>query len=216
MRRRSYWSVVAPVVLVLLTLMGASVGSRAEIIKGGGDGAGVSFPFLMPDGTQVAPSLSWTNDPSLGCYLNAVGDMRCGDGTESYMRVSDNLWEFRVDEADYDTARISLDSTGADKTFIIRIEDYAGGESALIAMQSGPSGTQTRIEGGNGNALTVDGVSGQNGIRIATGGGKGTCNSGVEGTIYRTLGGAGVADTLEYCGKNTGNTYAWYPLVSIP
>ncbi len=205
--------------LIVALLLGLASSGWAQGIsfgKLGGGGGGVTFPFLMPDGTQVAPSLSWTNDPSLGCYLNAVGDMRCGDGTESYMRVSDNLWEFRVDEADYDTARISLDSTGADKNIIFLLDDYAGGTTAILSMITGPSGTQVRIEGGNGNSIIADGTGGQNGVRIATGGGKPTCNSGIEGTVYRTLGGAGVADVVEWCGKNTGDTYAWYPLVSIP
>ena len=45
--------------------------------------AGVSFPILAPDGSAVAPSYSFTNDPGAGMFLNALGELSlAADGVE--------------------------------------------------------------------------------------------------------------------------------------
>ena len=47
-------------------------------------------------------------------------------------------------------------------------------------------------------------------------GAKPACDSSHAGQIFRDAGAAGVADTVEICGKNSSDTYAWYALASIP
>jgi hypothetical protein len=49
-----------------------------------------------------------------------------------------------------------------------------------------------------------------------TTGAEPTCDATLRGQINEVQGGAGVADTLKVCSKNSSDTYAWYPLATIP
>lgn len=67
----------------------------------------------------------------------------------------------------------------------------------------------------NGDAACGFQVFTRGDVRInAEGGGTGkpTCNSTNRGRMWRTEGGAGVADTMEYCKKDAADAYAWTAL----
>jgi|GEM_PF-4224149 len=57
---------------------------------------------------------------------------------------------------------------------------------------------------------------GRYGLKILTQGSRPTCSSTVRSNIWVVRSGAGVADTIEICAKNSSDTYAWYALATIP
>jgi len=91
---------------------------------------------------------------------------------------------------------------------------YTASSDALIIDRSGNSATNFVVTTApsNGNAMAVN----SSGLKIYDMGTKPTCGASTRGYIWREEGGAGVADKLEVCAKNSSDTYAWYPLASIP
>jgi len=101
------------------------------------------------------------------------------------------------------------------KFYIQTLKDgYGTAANALIIDRSGNSATNFVVTTApsNGNAMAVN----SSGLKIYDMGTKPTCNATTRGYIWREEGGAGVADKLEVCAKNSSDTYAWYPLASIP
>ena len=60
-------------------------------------GFAVSFPLLAPDGSAVAPSYSFTNDPGAGMFLNALGELSlAADGVEIARAINGATDQFAV------------------------------------------------------------------------------------------------------------------------
>jgi len=91
---------------------------------------------------------------------------------------------------------------------------YTAFANAMYFDRSGNSATELRIMTGPSNSDAVR-ISSY-GLKIYDMGTKPACNSTTRGQIWRDEGGAGVADKLEVCAKNSSDSYAWYPLASIP
>jgi hypothetical protein len=59
----------------------------------GGGGGGVSFPFLIPDGSASDPSIAFSSEPGTGIYKDGTGLMSFvikGDSTNTLMRLRDD------------------------------------------------------------------------------------------------------------------------------
>lgn len=53
------------------------------------------------------------------------------------------------------------------------------------------------------------------GFQLIDPGTQPTCDSGLRGAIWYEAGGAGVADSIEVCAKDSGDSYAWVAMASI-
>ena len=93
---------------------------------------------------------------------------------------------------------------------VIGVDNAAGTANSYAGYFVGDSYFSGEVGIGTttpGQKLEVNG-----GIRLNTTTSKPTCDVDTRGTLWFTQGGTSVADTLEVCAKNAGDTYAWVPL----
>lgn len=65
---------------------------------------------------------------------------------------------------------------------------------------------------GIGTGAPTQKVEVNGGVRLNTASAKPTCDANARGTVWATMGGAGVADKLEMCIRNASDNYVWQPL----
>lgn len=94
--------------------------------------------------------------------------------------------------------------------------------ASMIRRWTSTNSTLTETYGNGFARLQIDNTFGNttvqayldgDGFRVTTTGAKPACSVATRGNIWRTEGGAGVADTLEACTKDAGDTYAWRSLL---
>jgi len=212
----------------------SDAGSVVTTIAGGtifnstGDGIDISSanPKVVVMGTSIRNNGGWGIDNNAGATLFAIpyflsntsGDINGNqeDLDARAVKVTSATPTVKLYETDAgsDEKYWRLYSNGG--AFYIQTSNdaYTASNNALIIDRSGNSATNFVVTtaSSNGNAMAVN----SSGLKIYDMGTKPACNSTTRGYIWRDEGGAGVADTLEVCAKNSSDTYAWYPLASIP
>lgn len=99
--------------------------------------------------------------------------------------------------------------TSTDGSNIASVTTDTDGPRARLHATDGTDSSTVLVDE-EGVVLTANG---NEGIRLTTIGSKPTCDSVIRGRIWRTEGGAGVADTAEMCTKDAGDAYAWRSLL---
>lgn len=116
-----------------------------------------------------------------------VGGLVLGTGRELDMSAGSSL--------------LSLGSTSA-----IRIWGGASWDSGLRRVSAGLVGV---TDGSTGQGKLQVG-----GLQFVTGS-RPTCDASARGFVWYVAGGAGVADTIEICGKAAADTYSWVALATF-
>ena len=88
------------------------------------------------------------------------------------------------------------------------------GSGSNTATIGNTSITSTLLNGnvGIGTTSPTQKLEINGGMRLNTATAKPTCDAGIRGTLWYVQGGAGVADTVEACIKNAGDSYLWQTL----
>jgi hypothetical protein len=122
---------------------------------------------------------------------------------------------------------IGATSSGSSNTALGYLAGYSAGSSSgsvYLGAEAGYSNTTSNklfidnsntaspLIGGDfsANTVTINGrLDATGGLMLSTSTAKPTCAVGVRGLMWNTQGGAGVADVLEICQKNAGDSYVW-------
>jgi len=203
--------------------------SGGSIINNSGDGVYINSasPRVLIDGTEVTYNGGYGINNAAGAILR-IGDIRFEGNTSGDVNGNQEDLDAKAVKVTSATPSVKLYETdaGSDEkywrlysnggAFYIQTANdaYTAFANAMYFGRSGNSATNMTVATGpsNGSAVKID----ANGLKIYDMGTKPTCSSTTRGYIWREEGGAGVADKLEVCAKNSSDTYAWYPLASIP
>jgi len=168
-----------------------------------------TFKLKLLDDSYANPVTAFSIDrsgttPEIGIFYGDRFELQCVRPTIDMYQTDAGIDEKRW--------RIFVNGT---RFSVQTVDDgYSAATEALIIDRSGNSATNFRIRTGQ-NGLDAIAIN-SNGFKIYDTGTKPACSSATRGYIWRDEGGAGVADKLEVCAKNSSDTYAWYPLASIP
>jgi hypothetical protein len=173
-------------------------------------------PVHLPNGTLANPALAFVSDPDAGVrYDNgfkievpgATGrrwlDLDVADTGQAQLYSESNTGAFSwVNSSSNDVQLSAIGGLTSEVVQLNMVTDSANVRFNTVVTDGGGSTQQISLE--------------MAGFQVVTQGAKPTCNVTNRGRIWRVEGGAGVADTFELCAKNSGDTYAWYSLATIP
>jgi len=170
----------------------------------------------------------WASDGTLTdtslFALNATGFKIYGTGTGGTQFLVDGAGgaDFRVDTdeisaqteagSDYVSLWMDADDATYDSEFGVYVYNDGTTQGAGVNVKVLSGLVYASLDTDNNSIV----VNEPDGVFFNTFSSKPTCAVGVRGSMWRTTGGAGAADTIEICMKNSSDTYAWYALVTVP
>lgn len=204
-------------------------------------GLTLTLPFLAPDGSASAPSFSFSADPDTGMYRNTTNTLVLASGGTARLTLNTTAFTstlpFRGPDGSTSAPTYSFSSETNSGIYRLSSGEFAfviGGSivwrwtasqqfmqvngSAATPSLAWVSSTSTGFFNDTGSlGATVGGTErfrapSAGGLDIADSGSKPTCDSSVRGTFFVDEGGAGVADTVEVCSKDSSDVYAWRTL----
>jgi hypothetical protein len=231
--------------LILLALLLAPVlafGQQVEYVApgGGGGGGAPSFPLLAGNGC-VAPPYSFTDATDMGACrglaaawgfdsLILQGNDYESDFTGNFLQLTEDgsIWFAGTNDATGNGSTLYMQHpiTGALWSNItLNSSNFTTGTGATANLETNAANT-----GVGYTRITVDSDPGLNSqtdfladrttfsdpIDLEDPGTKPTCDASRRGFFFFDEGGAGVADTVEVCAKDSGDAYAWRALATIP
>lgn len=192
------------------------VGTNATRIK---NAAGSTLFDLLSTGSLSGTSFvasAASGNPGLTIESGA---RLCFDGSTCAQRMS------------FDGTYLQLTSdfaiTQSSGTLIVALSNTGGGASSMYFLGGGSYfgydnsfniGTASFVGGPITSRTEWDanGVMSINaGLKLADPGARPTCDSSTRGRIHYEAGGAGVADTVEMCGKSAADAYDWQALATF-
>jgi len=197
-----------------------------------------TLPLTIPNGTAVAPALSFAANANWGLHSAASYISVSVGGTPTSVWTNNGIGINGGKTLAFTTG----DPTATGNDVILARDSAAtlqiGSDSGTATAQTikGPdsttadiAGATLNIAGGNGTAGngaggnlalmggTPTGTGEPGGVIIIDRGTRPTCGAGIRGMLWYDQGGAGVADTFTICAKQAaGDTYAWRTAATIP
>lgn len=191
-------------------------------------GAGVADLWEICE-KNAADAYAWTAQDG-GANSVLYGSTQSVSGGVDF--TSDGTVAFSADDGGGTSATATLDTVTPDIT--LALSDGSDAANLVMGIDQFEAVVDNSGTGADGAQLVMDstrakleaiGYSSQNvalevaidkGVRVLSPESQPTCAVGIRGNMWRTEGGAGVADTFEVCAKNSSDTYAWFALATIP
>lgn len=191
-------------------------------------GAGVADLWEICE-KNAADAYAWTAQDG-GANSVLYGSTQSVSGGVDF--TSDGTVAFSADDGGGTSATATLDTVTPDIT--LALSDGSDAANLVMGIDQFEAEVDNSGTGADGGQLVMDstiakleaiGYSSQNvalevaidkGVRVLSPESQPTCAVGIRGNMWRTEGGAGVADTFEVCAKNSSDTYAWFALATIP
>lgn len=160
--------------------------------------------FLRLQSTDTSPSSSGTIDLEPGTY-----SLNLTQGSNVHTQSLSVAASFSTI-----TDGVSTMSTSTFLTSLTIQGTNSGSKSASFTL--GTSVTPAASMNASNATISTVAAADTNGIWLSTEGSKPACTGvGQRGYLWRTAGGAGVADTFEACLKDSTDTYAWRSMVGV-